>query len=273
VLRGVLPLLPPQDAPEYLTVLLEARDRAGMAAVDPIEDEVHRFVGWSGVKEDLLAKERAQRARVEEDLARARAAAAALRAEADRRATVAPAPVATQVQVVHANSEELEELARARARLAELKEEAKDLHAERNRLRRDLEEARQAQAQAQAAAPAPSAPSGADEDDGGDDGPVATQPPRVPVLSEDFVEALDQFPEHVRRGAIELVGRLAAGRPDAFRGAKPLEGMREVWRQRLMRSYRLLFQLEPDHLRVLDLVHRQDLERRLRMLWRQGGAG
>jgi len=39
-----------------------------------------------------------------------------------------------------------------------------------------------------------------------------------------------------------------------------------VWRQRVGRDYRVLFRMNDEELEVLDVVHRQDLERTVRLL-------
>ncbi len=77
---------------------------------------------------------------------------------------------------------------------------------------------------------------------------------------------LSTLPEPVQRQAIELLGRLAAGREDAFRGSRPLRGRSWLWRQKVGRSYRMFFTLSDDVLEVVDVIHRQDLEKRIREL-------
>jgi hypothetical protein len=61
------------------------------------------------------------------------------------------------------------------------------------------------------------------------------------------------------------LGELAAGEPEAFVGVKRLRICPEVMRQRFG-DYRLLFQLMEDRVQVIDLVPRQDFERRIKTL-------
>jgi hypothetical protein len=63
-----------------------------------------------------------------------------------------------------------------------------------------------------------------------------------------------------------LTGRLAAGEPAAFAGAKRLQLNHEVVRQRVGADYRLFFRLSPDACEVIDLINRKDLERKVKTL-------
>jgi hypothetical protein len=65
---------------------------------------------------------------------------------------------------------------------------------------------------------------------------------------------------------LRLIGSLAAGDGSAFRGAQRLRINREVWRQKVGLSYRLLFRLGDESLEVVALVHRQDFERFIKSL-------
>jgi len=261
LLRGLIPCAGREQAPELFCVLLEARDKLGLDPVDPIEAHLARFEGWGGKVEDLVAKERLQGERIKKELDALRVQASKMRGELDRRPERSPsAPVVVPTIV---DSRELDEL---RGALALLKSQHKAVHEDRNRLRREL---RAAQAEETPAATEVTVEAEVPDEEV-EDVVVERQPFRMPTFDPAFTKALAEVPEPIRRGAIELIGRLAAGRDDAFHNARPLRGKREVWRVRLMRSYRILFLPEADRLRVLDLVHRQDLERRIRVLWKQG---
>ncbi len=266
LLRGLLPLASPEQAPELLATLLETRDRVGLAPVDPVEPELRRFAPWAGALETEADRQRDARERVEAELRAARVELSKLRAELSARPLPEEAkPESELPEQPEPTSEDLgEELQRLRAALAREKTLHKAVHEDRNRLRRQLRE------QEAVAAPIPEEvlQSAVEERD---DEPVCSevQPARVPRFEAAFLDALARLPEHNQRGALELIGRLAAGREEAFRLARPLRGMRAVWRVRLQRSYRILFQMDEGELRVLDIVHRQDLERRIRVLWRQ----
>jgi len=45
-----------------------------------------------------------------------------------------------------------------------------------------------------------------------------------------------------------------------------LKQVTNVMRQRIGSDYRLLFHLHPDHLQVIDLINRKDLDRRLKTM-------
>jgi len=59
---------------------------------------------------------------------------------------------------------------------------------------------------------------------------------------------------------------LAGGEPAAFVGAKRLKLCPSVTRQRVAKSYRLLFRLLPGRIQVLDLIPRNELERKVKIL-------
>ena len=63
-----------------------------------------------------------------------------------------------------------------------------------------------------------------------------------------------------------MLGRLAAGEASAFVGAIRLKACPSIMRQRIGIDHRLLFRLLPDRVQVVDLIPRQDLERRIKTL-------
>lgn len=65
---------------------------------------------------------------------------------------------------------------------------------------------------------------------------------------------------------LRLIGRLSAGDPDAFNGARRLQAHAEVFRQRVGLSHRLLFRLQKDILEIVALIHRRDLEKTIKLL-------
>src|SRR5204862_5249522 len=94
----------------------------------------------------------------------------------------------------------------------------------------------------------------------------ANHPLRLIEFPRNFLERLHQFPHHVARGAMVVLGRLAGGDPAAFSGAKRLKSAPDVMRQRVGIDFRLLFSLLSDRIQVIDLIPRQDLERRIKTL-------
>src|SRR5206468_2832401 len=92
------------------------------------------------------------------------------------------------------------------------------------------------------------------------------QPCRIIEFPRNFHETLGAFPRHIARATMSLLGGLAAGEPDAFSGALRLKACPAVMRQRVGLDFRLLFRLLPDRIQVVDLITRQDLERKIKTL-------
>ena len=91
-------------------------------------------------------------------------------------------------------------------------------------------------------------------------------PLRLIEFPRNFHERLKEFPRHVARGALVILGRLAAGDAAAFGGAKRLKSAPTVVRQRVGIDFQLLFRLLPDRIQVIDLIPRQDLERKIKTI-------
>ena len=152
-----------------------------------------------------------------------------------------------------------------RAQLLNMKQTLKQRHDERNALRQALRQAHRDTAIAQDdASPATEAVDGEATPDSTPatwDGQL-----RLPVFSEAFEASIARVPSGPARSTVQRMGELAAGRPGAFTDCRPLRGLPGLWRAKIGRSYRLLFRLEDTRIQAVDLVHRQDLERRLRTL-------
>ena len=259
LLRMLLPMADEKQGPSFLADLLEARDQLGLDPVDPIESHLSQLPAWK--KKDKKRRVSAED-RMRQELQAARAELARLRKE--KKTEV----VEEVVQVVREGVDPKEHEAVKRA-LADEKARHKLVHEERNALRRELKAlAEEAEAEVEESA-AEVDETEEIEEELFEAGP---QPLRMPTFDTAFTKALGERPDHVQRAAVELVGRLAAGRGEAWHNARPLRGMREIWRVRLGRSYRMIFLPGEDTLRMIDLVHRQDLERRIKQLWRQSAG-
>jgi hypothetical protein len=66
-----------------------------------------------------------------------------------------------------------------------------------------------------------------------------------------------------------MLGWLAGAQPAAFVGAVRLKACPAVMRQRIGIDSRLLFRLLPDCVEAIDVIPRQDLERRIKSLTTQ----
>lgn len=161
-------------------------------------------------------------------------------------------------------------IAELKERVARMKGELNQRHAERNQLKRQLEreQKRADLLEAERRSSMDTAPEAEAEDEPGApeleaSGPL---PFRFPVLTKRFRASLQHMPDVTKRRTVILVGRIAAGDQAAIRGTIRLEVDRTIWRRRVGRDYRMLFRLTDDELEVLDIVHRQGLERTVREL-------
>jgi hypothetical protein len=93
-----------------------------------------------------------------------------------------------------------------------------------------------------------------------------TQPVRIIEFSRDFQQRLNNAPRQVAGSAMVMLGRLAGGEAAAFVGAVRLKACPAVMRHRIGIDWRLLFRLLPDRVDAVDLIPRQDLERRIKTL-------
>ena len=92
-----------------------------------------------------------------------------------------------------------------------------------------------------------------------------SQPVRLIEVPKKFHHTLGRFPKQIARGTMTLLGRLAAGGPAAFQGVVRLKQRPDTLRARIG-IHRLLFRLKTDAIHVVDLIPRQDLERRIKSL-------
>ncbi len=261
-LRGALGTAESDELGGLLQTLLQIRDRAGLGPVDLVEERVLPWVLAGRPLEDsglgaALDEKTVEAERLRDELARVHTRWKAERdasSQAQAPAEPAPAPPTADPEV----------LRQLRTKVASLVDELKVRTAERAELRGDVARLEEALAEALAATPAPSAPAAPAEP--ADEGPSGPHPVRVPVVPAGVAATLAGLPEPVQRQAMELLGRLAAGRSDAFRGSRPLRGRSWLWRQKVGRSYRMFFTLADDRLEVVDVIHRQDLEKRIREL-------
>ncbi len=281
IARGMLPTLPREHATGLLRLLLETRDKLNLKPEDPISDVMdHLFLEQrSGTgKEAAALREVQQRLndklmetrryrenvdRLERELARREQLALQQQPSEEQEepsAGLANAPAAA------ADDAALKEL---RHKVDELKSALKERHNERNALRRELQEAHEALdtlRQKPAAAPAAHEEADHEEDLLLPQEADGNQPVRTIEFPKDFREKLASLPKSVARGTMTMLGRLAAGESSAYVGAVRLKACPEITRQRIGIDFRLLVRLLPDRVQVVDLIPRQDLERRIKTL-------
>jgi hypothetical protein len=156
-----------------------------------------------------------------------------------------------------------------RERLESVKSLLKARHNERNQLRRELKSAREQIEDLSAKSASPSNPKHEEEAEefffeAGD--MDVRQPVRLPEFPRNFEDTVAAAPPRIRRATMHMAGRLAGGDASAFAGIKRLKAWPDVYRQRVGKDYRMLFRLHPESLEILDLIHRRDLERRIKAM-------
>lgn len=273
--QRLITTLPIKEANSLLGQLLEARDKLNLTPDDPFADVLEKRLAEETHDEGKDATElRSARKRMEakaeevrqlkEEIERQRRA---LKSREKQQA--AETPATTNGKVDEADVQEM------RIKLSQLKATLHERAEERTGLRRALEKAHEDLQNLRHAAPANTAPAhdAAQEDEAEHylpEQPAGNQPLRLVEFPAKFREALEDFPRHVARAALAMIGRLAGGEPAAFVGVVQLKAVHGVLRQRIGSEHRLLFRLHADRVQVLDLICRRDLDKRIKTL-RFGG--
>lgn len=306
VARGALLLSNTFEADILLEKLLETRDQLDLSPFDPIEPLVDEFM-----QDELVRRREAEaespadpeeRQSLEESSAmiqQLRAELNQLRGELKSREGAAPdhelpseeplgevqepkavtaapeAAVGGKGAAPPRSSDEPEApdpvVRELRQRLGRLKEDLKQRHAERNQLKRQLDQTRR-EMEALAAVQDASEQQDKRSIDPAEaelylpEETLEAMPVRLPFFRDGFEKALKAVPLRVAQAAVRLIGGLAAGDRRAFRGSRRLKAHRDVHRQRVSGDYRLLYKVSADAVEVVDLINRQDLVRRLKSL-------
>ena len=290
VARAVIPVSNPLDADTLLQSLLDARDKLSLSPADPmcevvdemlfrpIEEEHEEPEELKEARQNLAAKNREVR-KLQNDLENLNRDLGK-RKESDQVTKSAapvkppkpieaqlPAPVVIKQEVPVVDDSAIRLL---RERLDSVKSLLKERHNERNQLRHELKSAREQIERLSVKSDSPTTSSFEEED--ADDlwleaGDVEVrQPLRLPEFPRKFLDTLASLPSSVSRASISMTGRLAGGDATAFTGVKRLKALPDVYRQRVSKDYRLLFRLHPERLEIVDLIHRRDLERKIKAM-------
>jgi hypothetical protein len=262
--RGVLPFVPPVEVKTaYEDIVLPLRERLDLAVDDPLKElldnrTIDAELALREAEEKFEAKRREVRElkqtldQIHKDLAR------------KEREPAADSPVPAL------SGESDSAIRQLREKVKGLESDLKEKHNERNALQRRLERI-QARVESLTERAQPPESAGDPEADAEEELLLPQQaeenhPLRLIEFPRNFLERLNEFPHHVARGAMAVLGRLAGGDPAAFSGAKCLKGAPGVMRQRVGIDFRLLFRLLSDRIQVIDLIPRQDLERKIKTL-------
>jgi len=265
--RGVLPFVPPEKTGKYYEdIVLPIRERLNLPALDPLKEfldtrEIDAELALSEAEEKFEAKRRAVRDlresldQLQKELARREREPAP-----DSSAAVSPSPENDPV------------IRQLRDKVKHLESDLKERHNERNALQQQLERIQSRVDSLSERPPSGRSDSAADAEADREEDLLLPQeaeenhPIRLIEFPQKFLERLNEFPHHIARGAMGALGRLSGGDPTAFAGAKRLKSVPTVIRQRIGIDFRLLFRLLPDRIQVIDLIPRQDLERRIKTL-------
>ena len=274
VARGMVSILPRQEASAMLEELLKTRDKLNLSPDDPASDVLDKLflsdrADASKEATALRDAESKLEAKIHE-VQRYKDNVERLQKEVARRELKAkPVAAAAPVPASPADEHALSDL---REKVAALKATLKERHHERNTLRRELQQAH-SDLEALRLQAKPATPTGAvpDEADHEEDlllpqESAGTQPLRIIEYPHNFRDSLIGLPRSVSRGTLTMLGRLSAGDPAAYVGAVRLKACPSVMRQRIGIDHRLLFRLLPDRVQVVDLIPRQDLERKIKTL-------
>jgi hypothetical protein len=273
--RGVIPFSDKPTAVHLLEEMLIAREKLNLSPDEPASDLLDkRFASEaiaSGAKETEKLREARRKLEAKaEEVRHMKSSLEQLRAEISRREKPQPAKPAESTESTHAAPVDAEVLRDLRQKVSTLKSALKERHAERATLRRDLSHTLtelETLREKQPKTPTNPQPATDSEDllllPGEIEG---NQPVRILELPKKFHHTLSHVPRQVARGAMVLLGRLAAGEPDAFTGVVRLKQRPDTLRARIGIDHRLLFRLDAEAVHVIDLIPRQDLERRIKTL-------
>ena len=271
--RGVIPLLPTEDAAQIFQDVLKARDRLNLSPDDPFGDiidaQLLRHREHEHEEKDAAALRTAQR-NLEKKAAEARElkeSLARVQRDLDRREK---REMRAAAETAPPSEEERKETAELRRRLEQMKAALKATHTERNEYRRELEQAHaeMEKLRAEAAAPAPEEHEDQDREEALllPPEPAFNQPVRLLEFPKKFEEMLHGVPRHIARSTMVTLGQIAGGEPAGFVGARRLHVCEDITRQRIGGDYRLLMRLHPDRVQVVALIHRRDLDRTVKSL-------
>ena len=266
--RAALPFVPPEKVDESYEQMQIVRERLKLAPDDPIYKVVQANTATAWEEAERALRETEERFEAKRREVRTlNESLDHVKKELAREKSSTPDPAAP------AKDGESEERMRAlRQQVKYLETSVKEKNDERNALQHRLEqehaqvEALQKRVQLSATA------NDADSDPDHENDLLlpqdaeANHPLRLIEFPRDFQERLNDFPHHVGRAAMVMLGRLAGGDSAAFNGAKRLKSRPNIVRQRIGIDFRLLFRLLPDRIQVIDLIPRQDFERKIKTL-------
>lgn len=269
--RSVLPIVDEQYIEGLFDGIIGARAKLNLSPEDEFSDwmdertlrkaQQHETAATQEAQDKLEAKMEELRAAKE---AKTRAERElALRDQRDQRKSEEKKATTPSQKEKERERELKAEIKRSNALVTQYGEEKVQLRRELEKSNREIESLKKETLETKT-------PENDDDDEGENFIAEGKQPVRLIDFPPEFAKTLAGFPRHVGRATMNRLGRLASGEPGAFERIKNLKAYSGVLRARVADKYRLLFCLQPDRIRVVDLIRRADLDRRIERLRASG---
>jgi hypothetical protein len=269
--RGALPIVEYKTASPLFEDILSVRGKLNLSPNDEFSDLMdERATRERGGDESAPLQEAQEKLETKaEEVRQLREKLTALERQIRLREKQESREAAATMNSPAADGQILREL---RGKLGQLKSLLKERGEERVALRRDVEKLHQ-EMESLKSAPASGEMEASVVSDEGEGERIeisGNQPVRLIQFPKKFAETLARFPQHVARTAMNRIGRIASGEASALSELVKICNCEDVLRLRVAGDYRLLLQLFPDHVNVVDVVNRRDLQRRLKVLRTSG---
>ncbi|RQD75334.1 MAG: hypothetical protein D5S03_08570 [Desulfonatronospira sp. MSAO_Bac3] len=163
------------------------------------------------------------------------------------------------------------DVAHLKRRIERLKMEIKEQQNERSRLRSQLESKQKEKYKTQDQAGQDKEKSEDVEQEPAQEDGLAVNKVFIPVYTEQFRKSCENLPAGIVAKALRAAAGFASHHRDTLRQSKRLERLSSVYRVRIGLYHRLMIRYEKDELQVLDLIHRQELEKWIRQYSGQAG--
>ena len=270
VARSVIPLVPARHAATILEQLLKTHDQLALPPDDPFADILEKRIAEesraTGHDTHELREARRKLEAKASEVRRLKLDLDRTRQDIERRETKRAARQPAPAQPPKDDAD----LYALRIKVNALKISLKEHNQERSELRKELHKVHtdldhlRADTTAKQPAPAPREP----QEAGYELPPevLGAQPVRLITFPARFQSTLDGLPIQIARQAMQTLGRIASGEQAAFTQVVRLKALPGISRVRLGIDFRMLFRLLPQAVEIVDIIPRQDLERRIKTL-------
>ncbi len=271
VARSVIPLVSTKDASRLLEIVVKAHDKLALPPDDPFADILEKRIAEeshaAGHDTEELREARRNLEAKAAEVRRLKLDMDNARREIERREKKRAAQPTSNSALPPKDDAALHDLrlkvAALKGSLKEHNEERAGLRKELQKLHHDLEELRAAPTGKHAAASAQDSREDAHELPPEQ---LGVQPVRLITFPSRFQNTIDGLPRQIAKQAMQALGRIASGESTAFMQVVRLKALPGISRIRLGIDHRMLFRLTPHTVEVVDIVSRQDLERRIKTL-------